>query len=82
MVTTKSPSVTESTFKGTYEIDDEKNDPFPKIDQLQDFPKIEKSKSVEGEGFGSGSYSKYEIKLRKPRTSIDLILPSPIEEHS
>jgi hypothetical protein len=40
--------------------------PFPEINQLQDFPEIEKSKSVEGEGFGSGSYSKYEIKLRNP----------------
>jgi hypothetical protein len=25
--------------------------------------------------------SKYEIKLRKPRTSIDLNLASPVEEH-
>lgn len=35
-------SVTESALKGTY--DDEKNDSFPEINQLQEFPEIEKSK--------------------------------------
>jgi hypothetical protein len=41
--TTKSTSVYESTFKGTNTINDDKNDLFPEIDQLQDLPETRDS---------------------------------------
>jgi hypothetical protein len=82
--TKRSGSVPETTLKGTYVINDDvklENDSFPEINQLQDVPETRKSKSTEEEDLSTGFSSKYEIKLRKPRTSIDLNLPAPVEEH-
>ena len=77
--TTRSVSVTESTLKGTY--DDEKNYSFPERHQLQDVPETIESESTKEEDISIGLSSKYEIKLKKPQASIDLNLPSPVEEH-
>ena len=63
--TTKSASVSESTFKGTDAINDEKNDLFPEIDQLQDLPETRDSERIEEEDISTRVSSKYEIRLRK-----------------
>jgi hypothetical protein len=80
--TTKSASISESTFKGTYAVNDERSDLFPELDQLQDLPETRDSERIEEEDLSIGLSSKYVIKLRKPQASIDLNLPAPVEEYS
>ena len=79
--TTNSTSVFESTFKGIDAVNDERNDLFPELDQLQDLPETRDSKRIEEEYLSFGISSKYIIKLRKPQDSIDLNLPATIQEY-
>ena len=79
--TTKSTSVFESMFKGTNVVNDERNDLFPELDQLQDLPETRDSGNIEEEDVSPGLSSKYVIKIRKPKASIDLNLPTPVEEY-
>jgi hypothetical protein len=79
METTKSGSISESTFKGTDAANDERNDLFPKLDQLQDLPETKDSESTEEEDLSTGLSSKYVIKLRKPQDLIDLNIPILVE---
>jgi hypothetical protein len=79
--TTNLASVYESTFKSTNAVNDERNDLFPELGQLQDHPETKYSKNTEEEDLSYGISSKYIIKLRKPQASIDLNLPAPVEEY-
>jgi DNA polymerase sigma len=79
--TTKSTSISESVFKGTDVVYDDKDDLFAEPDQMQDLPETRDSDSTEDEDHSSGLSSKYMIKLRKPQAAIDLNLPAPVEEY-
>jgi len=79
--TTKSTLVSESTFKGIDAVNDERNDLFLELDQLQDLPKTKDSESTDEEDLSIGLSSKYVIKLRKPQALIDLNLHDPVEEY-
>jgi hypothetical protein len=57
---------------------------FPETEELQDFQEMKMSESVEAEEIVGGSSSKdhkHEFKVKKPRFSIDLNRPAPVEEH-
>jgi hypothetical protein len=79
--TKKSTSVSESIFKGTNVVNDERNDIFLELDQLQDLLETRDSDITKEEDLSFGLSSKYVIKLIKPQASIDLNLPSLVEEH-
>jgi hypothetical protein len=79
--TTKLASVSESVFKGTDVGYDDRDDLFAKPDQMQDPPETIDFDSNEDEDLSSGLSSKYVIKLRKLQATIDLNLPTPVEEY-
>jgi hypothetical protein len=79
--TTRSTSKSESVFRGTGVVSDDKDDPFAEPDQIPDLPETRDSDSTEDEDHSSGLSSRYRIKLRKPQAAIDLNLPAPVEEY-
>jgi hypothetical protein len=68
-------------FKGIDVVYEEKDDLFAEPDQMQELLETKDFDSIEDEDHSSGLSSKNVIKLRNPQASIDLNLPTPIEEY-
>jgi hypothetical protein len=57
--TTRSTSKSESVFRGTCVVSDDKDDPFVEPDQIPDLPETRDSDSTDDEDHSSGLSSRY-----------------------